>query len=168
MAIKVSSTIVIDDSRVLKNLGSAITADQGGTGLTTLTAENLLVGNGTGTVKFVAPGTSANVLTSNGTHWISKSLPATGDFNSVSIINTNTTAVSRTMYVATANLTLTLPATPAAGDIVGFSNMTGYANTIIARNGSDIMNLAENMTVDVADAGFTLIYSNTQYGWVII
>jgi hypothetical protein len=31
-----------------------------------------MVGNNTGTVTLVAPGTANNVLTSNGTHWISQ------------------------------------------------------------------------------------------------
>lgn len=43
----------------------------GGTGATTLTANNVILGNGTSAVQFVAPGTSGNVLTSNGTTWTS-------------------------------------------------------------------------------------------------
>lgn len=43
----------------------------GGTGLSTLTANNVILGNGTSAVQFVAPGTSGNVLTSNGTTWTS-------------------------------------------------------------------------------------------------
>jgi fibronectin-binding autotransporter adhesin len=43
----------------------------GGTGATTLTANNVLLGNGTSAVQVVAPGTSGNVLTSNGTTWVS-------------------------------------------------------------------------------------------------
>lgn len=41
----------------------------GGTGASTLTANNVILGNGTSAVQFVAPGTSGNVLTSNGTTW---------------------------------------------------------------------------------------------------
>jgi hypothetical protein len=43
----------------------------GGTGATTLTANNVILGNGTSAPLFVAPGTSGNVLTSNGTTWTS-------------------------------------------------------------------------------------------------
>lgn len=43
----------------------------GGTGATTLTANNVILGNGTSAPTFVAPGTSGNVLTSNGTTWTS-------------------------------------------------------------------------------------------------
>lgn len=49
----------------------------GGTGATTLTANNVLLGNGTSAVQVVAPGTTGNVLTSNGTTWASTA-PAGG------------------------------------------------------------------------------------------
>jgi hypothetical protein len=48
----------------------------GGTGRSTLTANNVLLGNGTSAINFVAPGTSGNVLTSNGTTWASAAIPA--------------------------------------------------------------------------------------------
>jgi hypothetical protein len=47
----------------------------GGTGATTLTANNVILGNGTSAVQFVAPGTNGNVLTSNGTTWTSAAAP---------------------------------------------------------------------------------------------
>jgi hypothetical protein len=53
---------------------TAIGAAYGGTGLTTLTANNVLIGNGAGNVTFVAPGTSGNVLQSNGTAFVSAAL----------------------------------------------------------------------------------------------
>jgi hypothetical protein len=43
----------------------------GGTGGTTFTANNVLLGNGTSAFQSVAPGTTGNVLTSNGTTWTS-------------------------------------------------------------------------------------------------
>jgi hypothetical protein len=50
----------------------------GGTGATSLTANNVLLGNGTSAVQVVAPGASGNVLTSNGTTWQSVTPAATG------------------------------------------------------------------------------------------
>jgi hypothetical protein len=47
----------------------------GGTGVSTLTANNVILGNGTSPVQFVAPGTSGNLLTSNGTTWTSAAAP---------------------------------------------------------------------------------------------
>jgi hypothetical protein len=51
---------------------------RGGTGQTTLTAENVILGNGASAVKVVAPGTANNVLTSNGSTWISQAVAAGG------------------------------------------------------------------------------------------
>ena len=49
----------------------------GGTGAATLTANNVLLGNGTSALQTVAPSTSGNVLTSNGTTWASTA-PSSG------------------------------------------------------------------------------------------
>lgn len=59
----------------LTGAGNALDVAQGGTGRATLTAENVLLGDGANDVKFVAPGASGNVLTSNGTTWQSTALP---------------------------------------------------------------------------------------------
>ncbi len=53
------------------SLSATLAVTSGGTGLTTLTANNVILGNGTSNPNFVAPSTSGNVLTSNGTTWIS-------------------------------------------------------------------------------------------------
>ena len=50
---------------------ATVTVAQGGTGQTSLTSNNVILGNGTSAVQFVAPGTNGNVLTSNGTTWTS-------------------------------------------------------------------------------------------------
>jgi hypothetical protein len=51
--------------------GSVLSVSGGGTGLSTLTANNVILGNGTSSPIFVAPGTTGNVLTSNGSTWAS-------------------------------------------------------------------------------------------------
>ena len=61
---------------------------KGGTGSTTLALNNVLLGNGTGGLQAVAPGTAGNVLTSNGTTW------------------TSGVGVSRTISTATSAVTL--------------------------------------------------------------
>jgi hypothetical protein len=53
------------------NVTGTLPVTNGGTGLTTLTANNVMLGNGTSTPSFVAPSTSGNVLVSNGTTWTS-------------------------------------------------------------------------------------------------
>lgn len=57
-------------------LAGTLAVANGGTGAATLTANSVLIGNGTSAVQTVAPGTSGNVLTSNGTTWTSAAAPA--------------------------------------------------------------------------------------------
>ena len=64
----------------------------GGTGSSSLTANNVLLGNGTSALQAVAPGTSGNVLTSNGTTWTSTA-PVTG---SMTLLGTLTTTSGTT------------------------------------------------------------------------
>ena len=72
-----------------------VAVGNGGTGSTTLTVNNVLLGNGTSALQAVAPSTSGNVLTSNGTTWQSIA-PSGGGFTS--------------MVVFTASGTWTIPA----------------------------------------------------------
>ena len=46
----------------------------GGTGVSTLAANNVLLGNGTSALQTVAPSTAGNILTSDGTTWTSAAL----------------------------------------------------------------------------------------------
>jgi hypothetical protein len=50
----------------------------GGTGATTLSANAVLLGNGTSALQTVAPSTAGNVLVSNGTTWVSQAPAASG------------------------------------------------------------------------------------------
>ena len=69
-------------------------------------------------------------------------------------------------YVSNSNVTITLPTSPVAGNEV-VVNVGNFTTTVIARNGSNIMGLAENLTVDVANASCRLIYVDATRGWVL-
>jgi len=84
------------------------------------------------------------------------------------VISTSTNALKNTIYVLTADLTLTLPASPLAGDSVKISNQSEVATCIIARNGSNIMGIASDLTLDDPAKNFELIFTNAAKGWVII
>ena len=92
--------------------------------------------------------------------------PTTGPL--VSVISSSATAVSNSVYVLTANLTLTLPANPGIGDSIKISNRSGVATCVLGANNKKIMGAAANLTLDTASASFELIYSGTDQGWVII
>jgi hypothetical protein len=120
----------ITTSGTLTLAGTLIVAN-GGTGATTLTANNVLLGNGTSALQVVAPGTSGNVLTSDGTTWASTA-PAAFVYPSAGISNSTgtawgtsyTTTGSGTVVALATSPTLVTPAlgTPASGVM---TNVTG-------------------------------------------
>jgi len=59
------------DITSLTGLTTALSVAQGGTGATSITSKGVVIGNGTSAVTTVSPGTSGNVLTSDGTDWTS-------------------------------------------------------------------------------------------------
>ena len=69
-------TLNQNTSGTAAGLSTTLVVGSGGTGATTLTANNVILGNGTSAVTFVAPGASGNVLSSNGTTWTSAAAAA--------------------------------------------------------------------------------------------
>lgn len=68
---------------------NTVPVSKGGTGRTTLTSNSLLVGNGTGSVNSLNPGTSGNLLYSNGASWVSGN-PLNSKFDSrIDILGTS-------------------------------------------------------------------------------
>jgi len=65
--------------------------------------------------------------------------------------------------------TMTLPASPTNGDKVGFTDYGGQFGTFnltMDRNGSSIMNLAENLTCDISYFSATLLFTVGR-GWIL-
>jgi hypothetical protein len=85
------------------NVSGSLTVTNGGTGSATLTANNVLLGNGTSALQVVAPSTSGNVLTSNGTTWQSTAPAASGGITTL----VNNVTVGTGTSVTYSGLTLT-------------------------------------------------------------
>jgi hypothetical protein len=68
-------SVYSDGTNIVPDNAAILLPSSGGTGQSSLTANNVLLGNGTSAVQFVAPGTTGNVLTSDGTTWTSGSAP---------------------------------------------------------------------------------------------
>jgi len=70
--------IAVEGNTIYRAGGTDVAVADGGTGASTLAANAVLLGNGTSALQTVAPSTSGNVLTSNGTTWASVAPAASG------------------------------------------------------------------------------------------
>jgi len=90
-----SGSLVATTNIPVANATGTLLVGNGGTGLSSLTANSVLLGNGSSTIQFVSPGSSGNVLTSNGTTW-SSSAPSGGG-SAMTLISTLTASNSATL-----------------------------------------------------------------------
>ena len=90
-----------------------------------------------------------------------------------SIKTTSFTAVSGEGYFCNTTggvFTVTLPASPSAGDIVSvkdYANTFDTANLTIGRNGSNIGGAAEDATLATEGLAVTLVYADATKGWLV-
>lgn len=115
-------------------------------------------------------GTSGQVFTSNGASaapsWQSVSVQGIPALN---IITTTThTGSSGNHYVLTnvAASTLTLPASPAAGDLVWVTTGNSLTTNVVDRNGNNIEGAATNLTLTATQQYVQLRYVNATLGWM--
>ena len=88
-------------------------------------------------------------------------------FSTVTVTSSNKTIINREYCTVTASgRTITLPSSPSAGNQVVIS-VGAFTDTVIGRNGSNIMGLAEDMTVNVLNATVDLVYVDATRGWRI-
>jgi hypothetical protein len=109
-------------------------------------------------------GSSAISIADDGTATISN----LGFSYTTNVISTNTNAASSNVYVFTASLTLTLPASPQVGDWIKVSDRSGTTTSVIGRNGNNIMGSATDLTIDVDNATLELAYVDAANGWVLL
>jgi len=138
-------------SSTLRGDYSVLPVANGGTGLTTLTVNSVLLGNGRTSIQSVTPGAAGQVLTSDGTTWISSptgnTLPSqTG--NATKFLTTNgvslswssvssklsTTSVKSADYAASINdlircdtrtaiMSISFPTNPPDGSLIGILDL---------------------------------------------
>ncbi len=72
-----AGNLTVEGNELYRAGGTDVPVADGGTGRSTLTANYALLGDGTSAVQMIAPGTSGNLLTSNGSTWASTA-PAAG------------------------------------------------------------------------------------------
>jgi hypothetical protein len=111
----------------LSGLTLPVSVANGGTGVASLSANHVLLGNGTSAVQLVAPGTSGNVLTSNGTTWQSSPISAGGKL----LQYVTTTLASASTQTATIPFDDTIPQSSEGTEIMTLTIVPQSATSTI-------------------------------------
>ena len=116
---------------------------------------------------------SGKYLTTDGTSasWVTLQtgyvpIPTTSVSSNISLSSNN-----RYFVDTSATRTLTLPASPTAGDEIQIFDIIGSAETnniIIDSNGAKVNGTVQNLEVDIAYDAVSIIYTGSGYGWKVI
>jgi hypothetical protein len=126
------------------SLSGQVSVANGGTGKANLTLNNVILGNNTGAVLFVAPGTAGNVLTSNGTTWTSNAAAGggggSGTVTSVGLVAPAMFTVTGSPVTTSGNLTLSYSGTalPVANGGTGVTISTGPSSVVLRDSSNNI------------------------------
>jgi hypothetical protein len=147
------------------NCGTVTLGDSGDTiaipAGVTLTSGGALTNSGTITNTGTITGVTITGTIDNQVNWQTDSIKTTGF-----------TAVAGEGYfcnTTSAAFTVTLPATPTAGDLVGikdYANTADTNNITIGRNGSNIEGVANDFVINIEGGSITLIYVDATKGWL--
>ena len=135
-----------------------------------VTAGGVVYTDGTKLVN-VGAGSSGQFLKSNGA---SAPTWATSGLAFQSVQATGFTAVSGNIYpcnTTSAGFTVTLPASPSAGDqiaVIDYAGTFATNNLTISPNGNKIQGLTSNATLSAKRESTTLVYTDATQGWVAI
>jgi hypothetical protein len=144
------------------NVTGTLPIANGGTGTTSTTFADLTT-NVTGTLPIANGGTNATTAAGARASLSANALPI--------LKGTSYTAVVGEFIVASAGgITITLPASPSAGDTVTVKDGTGEAATTtftVARNGSNIASSATDLVFDKNFAEITMTYIDGTIGWSV-
>jgi hypothetical protein len=151
---------VSDDSNIIKKCGTTTTIGSGASNPIVVDGSAITLGRCGGTVALASGATQTGFGRTGTVDW--QTTIKTGDF---------TAANGEGYFVNTTSgqITVTLPASPSAGDIVAIKD---YANTfdsnsvVLNRNGSNIDGTAENAQLVTEGLAVTLVYADATKGWL--
>ena len=153
-------------------LAGTLAIANGGTNATaTPTAGTVAYGTGTA-YAFTAAGTAGQVLQSNGSSapsWVTSS----SGFTWQSVQTANFTAVAGNGYpvnTTSGAITVTLPASPTAGQLITITDYAGTANTnaiTVNPNGNKIQSSTSNFSITIARQSINFVYIDSTQGWLV-
>lgn len=136
-------------------LTGAVPVANGGTGASSLTANNVLLGNGTSAPQTVAPSTSGNFLRSNGTTWVSQAVSVgSGTVTSVATGN----GLSGGTITSTGTLVIACPGYNTVGSYTFARKESSGTNTLTA--GTSYAGSTINPTMIQTEGGTAITNGN--------
>jgi len=151
---------VSDDTNIIKRCGTTTTVGSGASNTIVIDGSTVTIGRCGGTVALGSGATQTGFGASGAVTW--DTTAKTGDFTATSgtgfFVNTSSGAV-----------TVTLPASPSAGNIVAIADYAGTAatnNITIGRNSSNFQGAAQDGKITIDRQAFTLVYVDGTQGWV--
>jgi hypothetical protein len=154
---------VSDDSNIIKKCGTTTTIGSGASNPIVVDGSAVTIGRCGGTVALASGATQTGFGRTGTVDW------QTGD-----IKTTGFTAVNgQGFFVNTTSggITVTLPSSPSAGNIVAIADYAGTAannNITINRNGSPLEGATENGAITVNRQTGTFIYVDGTQGWIVV
>jgi hypothetical protein len=152
---------VSDDSNIIKKCGTTTTVGSGSGQTIVVDGATVTLGRCGGTVSLASGATQSGFGRTGTVDWCTtaKTSPFTAVSGDGFFVNTSGGAI-----------TVTLPSSPSAGDIVAFKDYAGTWATAckavaICRNGSKINGGCFNTTLDTKAQSVTLIYVDGTKGW---
>ena len=145
--------------------------DKGGTGQTSYTNGQLLIGNTTGntlTKATLTAGTGISVTNGTGSITIANTLLGVPAMSIVTGTTQSASAGSHYILTNGSATTVTLPTSPAAGDLVWITVANGLTTNVVARNGKPIQGIAEDMTLNAPYASAQMRFVDNTEGWVLV
>ena len=123
----------------ISGLANPITVGNGGTGLNTLTANSLMVGNGNSAVQFLAPGTTGNIVYSNGTGWTSTAfIPQPGAAGNV-VYSNGTAWISQSGFALPSQTGLSGTVLKTNGSTTSWATALNLGTAVASTSGSAIL-----------------------------
>ena len=152
---------VSDDSNIIKKCGSTTTVGSGSGQTVVLDGATITLGRCGGAVNLASGATQTGFGRTGTVNWCTtaKTGPLTVASGNGYFLNTSSGAI-----------TVTLPASPSAGDIVAFKDYSSTwddacKSVTVARNGSKINGVEDCATLNTESQSVTLIYVDATKGW---
>jgi hypothetical protein len=153
----------IEVDQITQQSGTTVTVGGGACKTAAIDASTVTIGRSGGTVSLASGATQSGFGRTGTVNW--DTTIKTADFTATSgsgfFVNTG----------GGSNITVTLPASPSAGDIVSVADYGGTAATnkiIINRNGSNLEGGTTNGEITANRQAVTLIFADSTQGWISV